>query len=164
MSYRGNIDRITGASDLGEDTLSSSISVGVGTLERGKGRSAAEGARCCFGDGLGGLGGVVGLCSCATCAFGGIARGGGCGLCLTAGGVSVGGSATVRTDSVAEGRPSLIFMTSPLLFPDGASISNSGKPDGGLEVYRLLPLRTGPFFLNDDMLGKICSALSEAIV
>ncbi len=54
-------------------------------------------------------------------------------------------------------------MRIPLLFPEGASISNSGKPDGGLVVYRVLPLRAGAFFLNEDMLGNICSALSDAI-
>ncbi len=78
--------------------LLSSMSVGVGALERGRGTSAADGARCCIGDGDNGLGGVVGLCSCTICALGGIARGGGCGLCKAARGVVTCGSTTVRTD------------------------------------------------------------------
>lgn len=69
----------------------------------------------------------------------------------------------VCTESDGNGRLSVICMTRPLPLPEGASISNSGKPDGGLVVYRALPFRNGPFFLNDDMLGKACSALSEAI-
>jgi len=141
-----------------------STSVGVDKLECGKNTSAAEGVRCSFGDGVNGFSGVVGSCFSAMCALEGIARGGGCALCLAAGGVAVCGSATVRIDSDVEGRPSLICMTNPLLFPEGVSISNSGKPDGGLVVYRMLPFRTGPFFLNDDILGNICSARSEAII
>lgn len=125
--------------------------------------SAAEGARSCIGEGVSGLGGEAGLCSSAMCAFGGIARGGGWGfcrgfVCSVSSCVFVGGS-----DSEVEGRLSVICITNALFFPGGDNIPNSGKPDGGSVVYRALPLRAGPFFLNDDIVGNICRALSEAM-
>ena len=141
----------------------SSSSAGVGALDRGNGMFAGEGACSSARENVGGLGGVAGRCCSVMCAFWGIVRGGGCGFCRGEGWFvfcEAGGGAASET----EGRPSVICMTNPLLFPDGASISNSGNPEGGFVVYRVLPFRAGPFFLNDDMVGNICRDLSEVMM
>ena len=152
---------MTGVCADADTAPASSTRVGVGALERGRGISAGEGARSSIGGGLGGSGGGAGLCSSAMCALGGMARGGGWGLGRDF--VSAGSCWAIagRVDSEIDGLPSVICMMNPLLLPDGASISNSGRPEGGLVVYRTLPLRPDPFFFKDDMVGSICKAPCE---
>lgn len=50
-----------------------------------------------------------------------------------------------------DGRPSVIDITTPLPFPAGLSISNSGNPDGGFVVYRVLIFRLGKCLRNEAM-------------
>lgn len=59
------------------------------------------------------------------------------------------------------GGASVICMMKPFVLPEGWSMSNSGKPAVGFLVYLVLPLCVGR--LNDDIVGNISRALSEAI-
>lgn len=52
-------------------------------------------------------------------------------------------------------------ITKPFVLPEEWSMSNSGKPAIGLLVYLVLLLCTGR--LNEDIVGNLCRALSEAI-
>ena len=90
-------------------------------------------------------------------------RGGGCGFRRGSVGVVLFCIVEDCADSEFEGGPSMICTMKPLPFPEGDNISNSGNPFGGLVVYRVLLLREGTFFFREDIVGKLCKALSDAM-
>lgn len=137
-------------------------------LDRGRGTSAAEGARIGGGDrggdGVSGLGGDSGLCWGVMCALAGIVIGGRRGRCSAGLPVVVFSRGRAVADSEVEGRPSVTEMTTPLFMPDGLIISNSGSPAGGLVVYReILIFRAGKCFRRE-AIGPSWSGGSVAMI